>query len=167
MKLAVKEKLACGKIRMNDTFAVYKHYGFYDLSGKLNAAFIGYVLVALQIALNVSMWRVFKIHKEIPLGEALYSPWMITEVIVDLAFSLDRYHSERKIVGIRSRNFSNASSIETVNVGENADPDEVVLVQIHVGHPRIFAKGSRTLRFVFERSAITRRWDSSQVESPS
>jgi len=50
---------------MNDAIVVDEHYSFYSFSCKLNAAFIR--------ALNVSIWRILKIYKEIPFTNTLYN----------------------------------------------------------------------------------------------
>jgi hypothetical protein len=47
MTRTVEEKLAGGKVGMNDAFAVDEHYGFYNFSCKPNAAFIRCIWVAL------------------------------------------------------------------------------------------------------------------------
>jgi hypothetical protein len=46
MKLAVEEKLAGGKVRMDYAFAMNEHDRFYNPLCQLNTAFIGYIVMA-------------------------------------------------------------------------------------------------------------------------
>ena len=111
-----------------------EYHSFYDFLCKPNIAFIKYISIMLQVALNISIQCVLEVYKKVPLSEILYNSQMVTKVGVDLALSSNRFYSKIEIIKIQSRYFLNPFFIKTVNINKNTDPNEIVLAQVNIKH---------------------------------
>ena len=109
-----------------------EYHSFYDFLYKLNTAFIRYILVTLQVALDISIQCILKVYKEVPLSEILYNFQIVTKVGIDLALFLNQFYSKIKIIRIQNRHFLNPFFIKTVNISKNTDPNKIMLAQANI-----------------------------------